>query len=186
MTTMDGFTHAPERTSPRGGLIAALTAGAGALTATAGALLPWLVNPSGAAGIEGGSIAGSFGGVETPLGIATLVAGAASVLLALLWLAIPRVIGVAAPLVVMGAIVIVACAGYVLLTARERFVDIAAATSANPQTSSAEIRDFFPRFLVANDISIEPGVGLYLAAAGGAVSLVGGAIGIMAARRRTR
>lgn len=166
-----------------GGVAAALSVAVGGGVAVVGSFLPWTTNPSGVLGIEGGSIPTSFRASEFPLGIAALSAAALVAFVGLLWLATPRVIALASSLAVLGSIVILASAGIVLSTLEDRFVEIAAETSANPSTTTAEILDFLPRFLVANDVTIEPGVGLYLALGGGLLSLLGGIVGIVRSRR---
>lgn len=112
-------------------------------------------------------------------GLRPLAAAAAIVFIGLVWLASPRITAVAYSLVVIGAIVVLASAAVVFLTASDRFVDIAVETSANPKTTAAEIRDFFARFLEANGVPIEAGIGLYLALGGGLLALLGGIIGIV-------
>jgi hypothetical protein len=169
-----------------GGMIATLAAVVGGGIVAVGCFLSWLINPSGVTGIEGGSIPNEFAAYDFLIGSATLVAAGAIVVLAMLWLASPRITGIASPLIVVGAIVILASSGFVYFTANERFVDIAASASANRQSTSADIRDFFPRFLASNDIAIEPGVGLYLTLGGGLLALLGGIMGIVRARRRGR
>lgn len=169
-----------------GGVAAALGVTAGGGIAIVGSFLPWLTNASGILGIEGGSIPASFRASEFPLGIAALSAAAVISFVGLLWLASPRVIVVASSLAVFGAIVILVSGGVVFSTLRDRFVEVAAETSANQSTAAAEIRDFLPRFLEANDVAIKPGVGLYIALGGGLLALLGGIIGIVRSRRRAR
>lgn len=169
-----------------GGVVAALGVAVGGGIAVVGSFLPWPTNPSGVLGIEGGSVPASFRASEFPLGIAALSAAAVVAFIGLLWLASPRVIALASSLAVFGAIVILISAGIVLAAPEDRFVEIAAETSANQSTTSAEIRDFLPRFLEANDVAIEPGIGLYLAVGGGLLALLGGIIGIVRSRRRER
>lgn len=182
--------QASSRTNVRsrdvGGGVAALGVAVGGGIAVLGSFLPWLTNPSGVLGIEGGSIPASFRASEFPLGIAVLSAAAVIGFVGLLWLASPRVIALASSLAVFGAIVILVSAGIVFFTLGDRFVEIAAEASANRSTTTAEIHDFLPRFLEANDDAIEPGVGLYLALGGGSLALLGGIIGIVRSRRRAR
>ena len=74
--------------------------------------------------------------------------------------------------------------GYTWWTAEERFVEFAAAETANQETTAAELRDLLPRFFAANDVSVEPGLGLYLTLVGGTLVFLCGIAAIVASRRR--
>ena len=156
----------------------------GAIAAGAGAVLPWLHSSAGPIAIPGGAVPEDITGYETTLGIAVLGAAAVSLVAALVWLAIVRGLPVIAVLLLLTGAFIAGVSGYTWWTAEERFVEFAAAETANQETTAAELRDLLPRFFAANDVSVEPGLGLYLTLVGGTLVFLCGIAAIVASRRR--
>lgn len=156
----------------------------GAITAGAGTVLPWLHSSAGPIGIPGGAVPEDITGFETKLGVAVLVAAAVSLVAALMWLAIVRGLPVIAVLLLLTGAFIAGVGGYTWLTAEERFVEFAVAETANQETTAAELRDLLPRFFAANDVTVEPDVGLYLTLGGGTLVFLCGIAAIVTSRRR--
>jgi len=159
---------------------------AAAAIAGLGLYLLWLRTDTGIIGIPGGRVLDEVAGWELTAGLVALAAVAVAAFLALLWLALARTVAAAAAGLILAGATIVAAAIYVGVAPADRFVDWAASTAANAETTSDEIQSLLPRFFEANDVSVSPELGLYLTLAGGALMLLVGVVALIISRRRSR
>ena len=172
------------RTVPSKSVLVPLAAILGSVAAGVGGFFPWLRLGSGPIGIAGGAVPGEVLGYDLSIGIIALAAAAVALVAALIWLAIVRGLPVIAIALLLSGVVIAGAGGYTWLTAEDRFVEFAATDAANQETTAAELRDLLPRFFAANDVSVEPGLGLYLTLSGGTLVFLCGIAAIVASRRR--
>ena len=175
MTVMDREREmAVERSVPKAG-IALLVAG---LVVVAGGLLSWFQVPSGAIGFDGGAVQASYSGLDAgALGIAALIAGASVAIAGLAAIAwrtrrVPAIVGV------VGGVVAVGVGLFVLTRLSNAFVDVAASRASNESLPAGKIDDLLTRLIDAGQVSVDPGLGLYLVAAGGLAALILGLVGV--------
>lgn len=169
---------------PSKSVLVPLAAILGGIAAGVGSFFPWLRSSAGRIGIAGGAVPEEVLGYDLSIGIVALAAAAVAVVAALIWLAIVRGLPVIAVVLLLTGVLIAGAAAYTWVTAEERFVDFAAAEAANQETTAAELRDLLPRFFAANDVSVEPDLGLYLTLGGGTLVFLCGIAAIVTSRRR--
>ncbi len=142
-----------------------------------GCLLPWVSTPQGVV-VGTTSIGGELAGTVLKYGQAAVAAGATVVLLGFLLLVLRRGTRFVGLLLMLGGGVAIAASSAVLNAPQDRYIAYAAETGAPTDEVDAVTRSLQNLFAV-NDMSVDPGTGLYVAVGGGALALIAGFIALV-------
>jgi hypothetical protein len=152
----------------------------------AGALLAWFTVATGAIGFEGGTVSDSYTGLEAgPMGIAALLAGGAVVVAGLLWL-VTRSGRTPSIIAVLGGVLAAGIAAFQVIQIDSAFVDAAASNASNEQLPQDKISDLLSQLIDGGEVTVDPGIGLWLVLAGGLLAIVLGLVGVVRAGRSSQ
>jgi hypothetical protein len=161
------------------GLLALI--GGGAIVA--GSLLTWL-DVGGGVSVGNVSVTATPKGSELLLGQAALGAGVAVAILGLLLLVIRSGQKLLGFLVIVGGLVAIGTAAFVVSSARDRYIDFAVEKGA-PAGQSDEVRASLANLFEVSGQEADLGVGLYVVIGGGVLSVLGGLTAVFV-RRKSR
>jgi Tryptophan-associated transmembrane protein (Trp_oprn_chp) len=146
--------------------------GAGLLVG--GALTVWLERPGGNFSLFDGVVTGTVRGTAFPSGMVALGAGIGAVVLSALLLT-PFLRRSAGLLLIIAGLVAGLAAIYFLVTIDDRLAEHATAEVSSDAHPPSEVDPFIEMLIRTERISVDPGLGVYLAAAGAVSSIVAGA-----------
>jgi hypothetical protein len=161
------------------GLLALI--GGGAIVA--GSLLTWL-DVGGGVSVGSVSVTATPKGSELLLGQGALGAGVAVAILGLLLLVIRSGQKLLGFLVIVGGLVAIGTAAFVVSSARDRYIDFAVEKGA-PAGQSDEVRASLANLFEVSGQEADLGVGLYVVIGGGVLSVLGGLTAVFV-RRKSR
>jgi Tryptophan-associated transmembrane protein (Trp_oprn_chp) len=162
-----------------GTTLVALGSALGGLLLVGGALLPWI--DTGGVNIGTQVISATVTGLETSTGYVVLAAGIVAVLGAIVLISTRRASRVVAVALIVAGAAGLAGALMILTSPRDAYIDFAADELG---VGSSEVTNSLTSLFDIGGINDDPGEGIYVSLAGGALTFLSGAIGALVLRRR--
>jgi hypothetical protein len=149
----------------------AIVGALGGVGIIAGVFLPWLVSDGFTVGTV--SVSKEVAGADVEFGGAAIAAGAVAVVSAVLLLIAPQLRRVWAVLLLVAGLAAVAVAVMTWRDMQTKYIDVALTEAGVPADERSAVRTSLES-LFETGVGVEPGAGLFLALAGGAVTAIAG------------